>query len=116
GKIVDATEVSRQAVALIEKTEDTTVRLTVAIEAARVRAASGNRADVLDAVKVLERAIADAMQEGLTALLLHARLTLGEVELSHGDRTAGRSRLLLVQKEATRKGFLLVARKASAAL
>jgi hypothetical protein len=116
GKIAEATAVSSQAVALAQKTEDTTVRLTVAIEAARVRAASGNRADVADVTKVLKNAVADATKEGLTGLLLQARLALGQVEITHGDRASGRSRLVVVQKEATAKGFVLVARKASAAL
>ncbi|MET0167603.1 MAG: hypothetical protein ABW318_21735, partial [Vicinamibacterales bacterium] len=116
GKTAEAAEVSSQAVALVQKSEDTPVRLTVAIEAARVRAASGNDADVAEAAKVLKNAIADATREGLTGVLLQARLALGEVEITHGDRASGRSRLVVVQKEATAKGFLLVARKASAAL
>ena len=116
GKLAEATEVSRQAVALTGKSEDTPIRLRVAIEAARVRAASGNQADVREAVQALERAIADATKEGLTSLLLDARLTLGEVEFSHGDRASGRSRLLLVREDATAKGFVLVARKASGAI
>jgi tetratricopeptide (TPR) repeat protein len=116
GKIAEATAVSSQAVALAQKTEDTTVRLTVAIEAARVRAASGDRADVADATNVLKNAVADATKEGLTGLLLQARLALGQVEITHGDRASGRSRLAVVQKEAAAKGFVLVARKASAAL
>jgi hypothetical protein len=33
-----------------------------------------------------------------------------------GDRASGRSRPVVVQKEATAKGFVLVARKGSAAL
>jgi tetratricopeptide (TPR) repeat protein len=116
GKTADATEVSTQAVALAQKSQDTTVRLTVAIEAARVRAASGNQADVADATKVLENAVADATKEGLTGLLLEARLALGQVALTHGDRASGRSRLVVVQRDATAKGFVLVARKAAAAL
>ena len=116
GKTADATEVSSQAMALAQKSEDTTVRLTVAIEAARVRAASGSQADVAESASVLKKAITDATKEGLTGLLLQARLALGEVEITHGDRASGRSRLAVVQKDATAKGFLLVARKASAAL
>jgi tetratricopeptide (TPR) repeat protein len=116
GRTADAMEASRQAVALAQKTEDTTVRLTVAIEAARVRSASANPADVADAAKVLRNAVTDATKEGLTGLLLQTRLALGQVEIMYGDRASGRSRLVDVQKEATAKGFLLVARKASASL
>jgi Tfp pilus assembly protein PilF/TolB-like protein len=116
GKTVDAAGASRQALALAQKTQDTTVRLTVAIEAARVRAASGLQADVGDAAKVLKNAVADAKKEGLTGLLLEARLALGQVEIVYGDRASGRSRLADVQQEATAKGFLLIARKASASL
>ena len=85
--------------------EVTPVRLTVAIEAARVHAASGNDADVAEAANVLKNAIADATREGLTGQLLQARLALGEVDLSSGNRAAGRLLLLAVQREATAKVF-----------
>ena len=61
-------------------------------------------------------ALLDATKEGLTGLLFEACLMLGQVELTHGDRASGRSRLVVVQKEAPAKGFVLVARKAAAAL
>jgi hypothetical protein len=75
-----------------------------------------NPADVAKAAKALKDAAADATKEGLTGLLLQARLALGQVEVTHGDRASGRSRLVAVQKEAAAQGFMLVARQASAAL
>jgi tetratricopeptide (TPR) repeat protein/TolB-like protein len=115
-KIAEASETSRQAEALAQKSEDATVRLTVAIEGARIRAASDRPAEVAESVKVLTSAMADAKKAGLTGLLLQARLALGQVETAHGDRASGRSQLAGVQKDATAKGFGLVARQASAAL
>jgi len=40
---------------------------------------------------------------------------MGELEIKSGDRTNGRARLAALQKDATAKGFLLIARKSVAA-
>ena len=45
-----------------------------------------------------------------------ARLGLGEVEIASGRAAAGRARLETLQKDATAKGFLLVARQSAGAL
>jgi tetratricopeptide (TPR) repeat protein len=115
GKLGDAAEAINQAAALATKTEDGNVRISVAIETARVRAASGGPDGVAGALKTLHDAVNDAAREGLTSLLFQARLALGQLEVKSGDRAAGRLRLAALQKEAAAKGFLLVARKASAA-
>jgi tetratricopeptide (TPR) repeat protein len=113
GQTSAAREAIERATALSQKTQDTTVRLTVAIDASRVRAASGNVSGVGEARKALEAAAADATTEGLTGLLLEARLALGQVELAAGDR-AGAARLAALQRDATARGYSLIARKASA--
>jgi hypothetical protein len=40
---------------------------------------------------------------------------MGEVEMKSGTHTAGRARLAALQRDATTKGFRLLARKAAAA-
>jgi hypothetical protein len=44
-----------------------------------------------------------------------ARLALGEAEMKSGRTTAARARLAALDQDATRTGFLLVARKAEKA-
>jgi tetratricopeptide (TPR) repeat protein/tRNA A-37 threonylcarbamoyl transferase component Bud32/TolB-like protein len=112
----DAALAIEPAVAQAKKTGDVSVRLSVAIDAARVHAASGTQADVAGALKALRDASNDAAREGLTGVLFQARLALGQLEIEAGQRAAGRARLLALQKEAAAKGFLLVARKAAAAV
>jgi hypothetical protein len=46
---------------------------------------------------------------------MEARPVMGEVEVKSGMRTAGRSRQAALQRDATTKGFLLLAREAAAA-
>jgi hypothetical protein len=59
--------------------------------------------------------LADAAKQNLTGIQLEARLAQGEVEMKSGDRTNGRSHLAALKKDATAKGFLLIALKAAAA-
>jgi len=61
----------------------------------------------------MESALADATKQNLTSIQLEARLGMGELEMKSGDRTNGRARLAALQKDATAKGFLLIARKAA---
>jgi serine/threonine protein kinase/tetratricopeptide (TPR) repeat protein len=114
GKAAEARQAADQAVALTEKTQDTTIRLAVIVDASRVRARSGNAGDVADAKRMLQAAVADATKEGLTGLGLEARLALGEIDIAGGDPTA-RSRVAALQRDAQQRGFALVARKAAAA-
>jgi hypothetical protein len=91
--------------------DDPNVRLPVLIAAARVRAAFGEN---VQAAKSLEALIAEAKFR-LTSAEFEARLALGEIEMKSSKTAAERARLAALEKEATAKGFLLVARKAHTA-
>jgi serine/threonine protein kinase/tetratricopeptide (TPR) repeat protein len=114
-KTADAQAAIEKAAALAQKGSDTGARLRIAIESALLRANSGAPADVSEAKKAIQSALADATKENLAGIQLEARLTQGEVEMKSGDRTNGRAHLAALQKDATAKGFLLVARKAASA-
>ena len=114
-KTADAQAAIEKAVALTQKGSDTSARLRIAIESALLRANSGVPADVSEAKKAIESALADATKQNLTGIQLEARLGIGEIEMKSGDRTNGRARLAALQKDATAKGFLLIARKSAAA-
>ena len=83
-----------------------------AIETARVRAALGKNAE---AKSSLETALAEATKYGLGGDQLEARLGLGEIEMKSGQTAVGRAHLKALAKDARAKGFLLIARKATAA-
>jgi tetratricopeptide (TPR) repeat protein len=114
-KTADAQAAIEKAAALTQKGSDTSARLRIAIESALLRANSGAPADISEAKKTIESALADAKKQNLTGIQLEARLGMGEVEMKSGDRSTGRAHLAFLQKDATSKGFLLIARKAAAA-
>ena len=68
-----------------------------------------------EAIKQLQAAIDQAQRTGLVRLALEARLALADVEIRSGMREIGRLHLASLEREAARKGFGLIARKARAA-
>lgn len=85
----------------------------MAITAARVRAALGKPAE---ATKSLDATLAEAAKFGFVKYQYEARLARGEIEMQSGEAAAGRAQLARLQHEAKAKGFLLIARKAAAAV
>ena len=69
-----------------------------------------------EAVRTLENVRGDASRHGYAGFEFESRLNLGELELRSGKANAGRARLQQLQTDARNKGFLLIARKANAAL
>jgi eukaryotic-like serine/threonine-protein kinase len=92
------------------------LELKVAITTARIQADSASPREVADSVKRLHRIISDAGEATFVDLTLDARLALGEIELSSGNRVGGSADLEALEKDAKNGGFLLMARKAAAAL
>ena len=68
-----------------------------------------------EAIQALETVLAEAEKIGYAPGRFEARLALGEIEMKSGKTAAGRARLEQLEKDATAKGFLLIARKAAAA-
>ena len=87
------------------------VRFNVDLANGSVRAVSGQT----NAAKTLLRiTISRAVAIGCVPCAFEARLALGQVEMKSGKSTAGRGDLEQLEKDATGKGFLLIARKAAA--
>ncbi len=107
-----AEEAVRRASELVAKTQDSTVRWSVGIESARVLATRERPADVRTS---LEAILARARKLGFVAYELEAGLALGETELKLGETRAGRAHLAALERDATAKGFLLIAKKAHTA-
>ena len=113
GKTAEAQKETDGARGLAEKSQNLSSRLTLATVAARVSAAAG---DAAGAQKSLQEALAEAARAGFVTHQFAIRLALGEIEIKSGKAAAGRTRLLVLQKDATTKGFALIANKAGKAL
>lgn len=98
---------------LWKKGENFWSQLTFAIALARTDLAMGK---IAEARRSLEDALAKATKKHCLPFQFEARLVLGELELQAGESSAGRTRLAALEKDAAAKGFLLIARKAHAAL
>ncbi len=116
GRKAEAEKEIDLATQLVAKSQNHAVHLDVSMVAARIHAASGRSADLADAAKTLNIVLAEATKCGFAGYQFEARLSLGEMELKSGHAAAGRARLQALEKDATAKGCLLIARKAVAAL
>jgi serine/threonine protein kinase/tetratricopeptide (TPR) repeat protein len=85
--------------------------MDVAIAAARIHAANGKSAA---ASQSLARVLAEAKKLDCGRCQFETRLALGELELRQSKAT-GKEHLAALEKDATAKGFLLIARQAHAA-
>ncbi|MGA9352878.1 MAG: tetratricopeptide repeat protein [Terriglobales bacterium] len=112
GKLAEAKAEIQQAEKLV-KTDDHVAHLPVAIDSARIVGASG---DLEAARRLLTEALSEATKANLLFFQYDARLALGELDFKSGNVTAGRARLTTLEQNARSKGFLLIARKAAAAL
>ena len=85
----------------LDASEDRELRVTVGVRLGKIEAGTGNAAEAL---RQLQRAVADAASFGFAAAGLEARLALGEVQRGAGDPAAGAT-LAAVRKEAGTRGF-----------
>jgi tetratricopeptide (TPR) repeat protein len=113
GRLLDAREAIVGAANRARKSQVERVRLWVAICEARYRAAPGP-AERPWAVKSLQRTLEQTRKEGRLGLELEARLALAEIGLQSGRGTAA-GELEALEKEASARGYALLARKAAAA-
>lgn len=116
GKFADAQRQVADAVTVAETSRNLDLGVRAEITAARIQAASGKPADTEGAKKRIDIVIARAESSGLFNDLLEARLALGEIEVSTDKFKTGRADLENLEKDATKDGFLLIARKAAADL
>jgi tetratricopeptide (TPR) repeat protein len=112
GDLGGASRASDRARALGATTEYRQPRLVAALTAARVTAAKGRAAE---AAQGLRQLLAEAEDSGHVAFALEARLALAEIEEATGAASA-RERIAALSKDASARGFTLVARRAQALL
>ena len=111
-KIAEAEkEISRLA-SVAARSQNAEARLRFKIAAAQARTAMQRNAD---AREDLEEVLAEATQFGLRQYQFEARLALGKIETKPDKTVVGRAHLAVLEKDATTRGFLLIARKARVA-
>jgi eukaryotic-like serine/threonine-protein kinase len=116
GRVTESLKGVDQVMTVATQTHNRELELSTSVLEARVRAASRNAADLHEAIVTLNRVIAGATAAKFGNVALEARLALGEIEMSAGDRAAGGGILQALQKEAASAGQLVIARRAEAAL
>ncbi|HMI51664.1 MAG TPA: tetratricopeptide repeat protein [Candidatus Saccharimonadales bacterium] len=109
GKAADAQKELQAAISGISAEENLSAKIALAITAAQVKAAAGRPEEGIPA---LEIALSDATSHGYVPERYEVQLALGIAEMKAGRIAAARTRLTALQKEASARGFLLVARKA----
>ena len=114
GRPAEALKVAREALALVEKSapENTSYRQEVGITLAMAMSATGSSAK---AGKRLESIAAESGAQGRTDRNMEARLALGQLLVATGEKERGLLKLEELKEEATGRGLILVAQKASEA-
>lgn len=112
GRPGEARDESAHATRLAAGTDDRAVRLQVAVAAAEETSARG---DAAAASRALEQALAEASQAPL-GVRLEAQLVLAGCARGSGDEAAARTVLLVVEEQARRCGYSLIALAAHEAL
>jgi len=98
------------ALPLVHSSERRFLSLSVGLTAARIRAAQGK---AVEAQRLLTQVFDAAGKTGYPFLQLEARLALGEIGLHSGNATTTLKELAALQREATARGFGLIAQKTS---
>ena len=112
GRRADAEKALAKARPLAAKSQNDGVRRDVLLASAALRGAQG---DATGAAKALHEGAERARQKGLIAWPLEAGLLQGEILAASGAKEQARAILSEVEKEAARRGFRRIARKAAEA-
>jgi tetratricopeptide (TPR) repeat protein/DNA-binding winged helix-turn-helix (wHTH) protein len=104
----DARDAADQAKTLSQKTKYLSPRFEATIALALVEGASGNTAE---AERHLDHVITETRQLGFAGYELEARLERGLIEYKAGKKTGNEAYLESVRKDASTKGYRLIARK-----
>ncbi len=112
GKLADAAKEAGQARAVIARSQGPTVRAEVGIASARVQAAQPGQLQA--AIAALREVAREAEKTGSASDRLEARLALAQL-LARDGKSDGRAALEAVERDASARGFALIARDAARA-
>lgn len=102
GKSDQALKAIEQALTVAENAEPN-IRLSVAVNVARIRAASLHNGSLTPVLGGLISTLAEARKLRYFGIELEARLALGEIEVKSGVRARGRAQLQTVERDASKK-------------
>ncbi|HYR83361.1 MAG TPA: protein kinase [Terriglobia bacterium] len=108
----EAKQAIDRAEEISSKSLDGSLRLSVGITAASIRASTGQTARATSDLSLI---VAEARKASLVSLELEARLALAEIEMASGHLETARVILMAVEKEALSKGYKHIANRAAAA-
>jgi|HubBroStandDraft_6_1064221.scaffolds.fasta_scaffold01417_7 DNA-binding winged helix-turn-helix (wHTH) protein/tetratricopeptide (TPR) repeat protein len=112
--LTDASAAIDEATQAADQSHVKELILFTSVAAAQVRAAS-RKSSVKDSTMQLAGLVAQANEAGFVNVAMEARLALGELKMTSGDRSSGAADLDALQKDAASGGYLLIARKAETA-
>jgi eukaryotic-like serine/threonine-protein kinase len=112
GRPADAKVEIGRAEELTHSMEDRLEPIEVGIVSARIQSAIKASPEQTRRLAAL---VAQSRKYGCMECELEARLALGEIEMGSGHAASGKTRLAQLEKDATERGFLLIATKARAA-
>lgn len=115
GRLDEARAIAVRVRTLAGDSEDRDLSLVAAPELARIEAAGGSVEDLKRALSSLSQAAEEAHRRGFVASELEARLASGEIDARQA-RPASTSSLQALQKEAEKRGYLRLARRAGKAM
>jgi tetratricopeptide (TPR) repeat protein len=115
-KPTEARRASEEASAALGNRITTEAKLIVKIVMARVRAGSDDTLNRKQAESLFHDAINESRRVGFLSEELDARLGSAELDLSLRNVASARAKLAALEQDATRRGWLTVARKAAADL
>jgi len=116
GKYAEARKVLGQTTRIAGQRMSRENEFIWAIIDARVRAASANREDKVEASRRLRVVVADTMKAGFVLYEFEARFVLAQTEIALGNNDAGRADLSALGKEVSAKGFGMISRKTTTIL
>jgi hypothetical protein len=116
GKYAEARKVMEQTTRIAGQRMSRESEFIWAIIDARVRAASVNREDKVEAARRLRLVVAETMKAGFVLYEFEARLVLAQTEIALGNNDAGRADLSALGKEVSAKGFGMISRKTTTIL
>ena len=115
GKIAEARPIAEQVMNVARRSRDQELQLRSETVAAHIDGVSGNSPDMTNSIRRLNRIISTAAESSFVEVAFEARLVAGELEI-RGDRETSGSRLERLENDSSQSGYLLIARRASAAL
>jgi DNA-binding winged helix-turn-helix (wHTH) protein/tetratricopeptide (TPR) repeat protein/TolB-like protein len=116
GDTSGARKFAEQVMAAAGRSRDKELLLRSEIEAAQIQGTTGSPSEVSESIRRLNKVTTAAAEASLVDIALDARLAAGEIEVNRGDRGAGRLRLEGIERDSNKAGYVMIARRASAAM